>query len=427
MSKRFFKAFYWIKLLSKFVSVQLIVQALNLASGILIIRTLSKEEYAYFTLANAMQGTINVLADSGISSALSAIGGRVWQDPYRFGQLINTAMQLRRYLAIIATLIITPILFWMLIQNGASIVYTFLLIAAILIELLFYLNIGVLRIVPRLRSEISLIQQLDLLSSGSRLVLIATGSLTILNAVTGAFASTITSCLNNLLLWRFVKVTVNTEAPTNEDYKKEIIKTVSYQMPNTIFYCFQGQITIYLISIFGKTENIAEIAALGRFGLVVSIISAVMQNILIPIFAKCQSSSKLIRLYFQIIFIYVVIAIVLLLFLLKFPNQLLWILGNKYINLNKELFWVILQNLVYTILGAMGSLNTSKAWIPHPFILISLAILSQCIALLFVDLSSIKGVSIFSIISAIPGFFLAAYITYKGIQSINNISLKEQT
>lgn len=80
------KTFYWLKTLSKFVSVQLVVQVLGFASGILLIRTLDKQEYAYFTLANSMQGTMNVLANAGVGSALWAIGGKVWQDPYRFGQ-----------------------------------------------------------------------------------------------------------------------------------------------------------------------------------------------------------------------------------------------------------------------------------------------------------------------------------------------------
>lgn len=256
---------YWIKTLSKFISIQLIVQALNLGSGILIIRTLSKQEYAYFTLANAMQATMNTLADSGIGSALSAIGGRVWQDPYRFGQLINTAMYLRRYLAVIATLVVTPILFWMLLQNGASIGYTLLLISAILIELYFYLNIGVLIVVPRLYSKIDKLQQLSLLSSGSRFLFLIGGSLIFLNALVGAFSSTVASGLENLMLWFSVKDTIDVKSEINKEDKIEILKIVKTQAPNTIFYCIQGQVTIWLITVFGNTDNIAEVGALGTF------------------------------------------------------------------------------------------------------------------------------------------------------------------
>jgi len=86
------KAINWSKTLSKFVSIQLFIQALGFASSILLVRTLIKQQYAYFNMASTMEGTMHLLADSGINSGLTAIGGKVWQDRYRFGQSINTAV-----------------------------------------------------------------------------------------------------------------------------------------------------------------------------------------------------------------------------------------------------------------------------------------------------------------------------------------------
>ena len=58
----------WSKLISITASAQLIVQAVGFLSGILIIRLLPVQEYAYYTLANTMLGTMTILADGGISS-----------------------------------------------------------------------------------------------------------------------------------------------------------------------------------------------------------------------------------------------------------------------------------------------------------------------------------------------------------------------
>src|SRR5216684_345709 len=77
------------------------VQTLGFAAGILIVRGLPKREYAFYTIGNTMLATILLLADSGISSALTAIGGRVWQDDHRLGRLLTTTLQLRRQLAIL--------------------------------------------------------------------------------------------------------------------------------------------------------------------------------------------------------------------------------------------------------------------------------------------------------------------------------------
>src|SRR6476469_43386 len=109
-------------------------EALNLAalyklpvisflSGILLIRRLDQREYAYFTIANTMQGTLNVLADIGISIGLVSIGGRVWHDRHRFGQLVNTALGLRRKLGFVAVIVVVPILYYLLVKNGASATY----------------------------------------------------------------------------------------------------------------------------------------------------------------------------------------------------------------------------------------------------------------------------------------------------------------
>src|SRR6476646_1034131 len=98
------RALHRARVVSNFALVQAIVQVVGFLSGILVIRHLEQGEYAFFTIANTMQGTLNVLADIGISIGLISIGGRVWQDRNRFGQLVTTALHLRRRLGFLAVL-----------------------------------------------------------------------------------------------------------------------------------------------------------------------------------------------------------------------------------------------------------------------------------------------------------------------------------
>src|SRR3954468_3723438 len=138
------RALHRVRVVGNFALVQGVVQLVSFLSGILLIRHLDQREYAYFTIANTMQGTLNVLADIGISIGLVSIGGRVWQDRHRFGQLVRTALGLRRKLGLLAAAGIVPILYFMLTKNGASVNYTALLIVAVLIGLVVQLSIGVL-------------------------------------------------------------------------------------------------------------------------------------------------------------------------------------------------------------------------------------------------------------------------------------------
>src|SRR5213082_2094562 len=176
------RALHRARVVGKFAMVQAFVQIIGFGSGILLVRTLEQREYAYFTIANTMQGTINLLADVGVSIGLVSIGGRVWQDRSRFSQLISTALYLRRRLALLAMIAVTPLLYFMLAKNGASLNYTALLIIFVLIGLAIQLDVGVLGVIPRLHGDIGVIQRIDLFGAILRLTILVLLAFIFLNA-----------------------------------------------------------------------------------------------------------------------------------------------------------------------------------------------------------------------------------------------------
>jgi len=406
---------YRLKIIGKFVSIQIVVQALSLVSGILLVRTLDQQQYAYFTIANTMQSTMNLLADTGISMSLSAIGGKVWQDRYRFGQLINTAMQLRYYLAATSISIVTPILIWMLIRNGASLTYAVLITFVVLLGLLFQLTTDVLLVIPRLHSQINKIQNLDLFSSLTRLTLLGISYIIYLNSVVAIGISSIIIVMQRIMLGRWAKEKIDSQASINQEYKKSILVIIKHQAPNAIYYCLQGQLILYLITLFGDTNNIAEIGALGRLGIVFSLITAVMSNIVLPSISRCQSASLLRKYYLQLLSILFIIAGLMISCTLLFTEQILWILGSKYTSLHKELVLMVINTLFSSIVGIMWSINASKAWINYSWINIPFTLSVQIVLLLLLDLSSVLNVIIFSLISQFPAFIVNIYLTNRGI------------
>lgn len=122
----------WTPILVKFASVQMLVPAIGFGSRILVIRSLPKREYALCMLCNTTLAAILVLADSRISSALTAIGGRVWQDRRRLSQLIQTALRMRRWMAAITLPLVISVLACLLLRNGASAGKTAALVAIVL-------------------------------------------------------------------------------------------------------------------------------------------------------------------------------------------------------------------------------------------------------------------------------------------------------
>jgi O-antigen/teichoic acid export membrane protein len=406
---------YWVKTLGKFISAQLIVQAVGVASGILLVRTLDQREYAYFTIAFAMHGTMNLLADSGIGIGLSSIGGRVWQDRHRLGQLINTALRLRRYLAVAAIAVVTPILLWMLTSNGASFAYAGLITFIVILNLNFQIMTGVLLVVPRLHSQIGRLQAVDLLGAFSRLALLLAAYLIFLNAAVAVLAALVATLAQYFLLGRLASNSIDRRAPVNEEYRTMMVEIVKSYIPNAIFYSMQGQLTIWLIAIFGDTQNIAEVGALGRLSVIFSVIGAVMSSVVLPSFARCQSPDQLRRRYFQIVAAFCLFGISFIAVAQFFPDQLLWILGPKYSHLRDEVVLMMALASFSSVISAMWLLNATKAWIKYVWLNIPSVILTQVLLLSLFNVSTLNGVLWFSILSLVPTFLINSGLSYRGL------------
>ena len=412
----------WGKTLSKFVVVQVVVQAVGVASGILLVRTLSRTEYAFFTLAFAMQSTMSILADSGVGIGLASIGGRVWQDPRRFGQLVATALGLRRRLAAIAVLAVAPLLVWLLWTNGASTSYALLLTLLVLVGLSFQLTTVVLMVVPRLRSQLGRVQAIDLVGALARLALVAAAYFIFLNAAVATAATAASVLAQYLLLKRWTPDSIDAAAQPSALDRAEMRSIIKSQVPNSVFYCLQGQVTVWLVALFGSTQSIAEVGALGRLGVVFAVVGAVMTSIVLPGFARCQSPDVLRRRYLQIMGASVFIALSVVALARLFPDQLLWVLGAKYSHLRDALLLTMTLTAFGGVITMMWALNSTKAWIRHSWLNIPAVLVTQALLLSFLNISTLEGVLWFGILSLVPTLLLNAMLSYRGLTGCGHLA-----
>jgi O-antigen/teichoic acid export membrane protein len=412
------RAFDHARRVGNYALVQGAIQLLGFTSGILLVRWLPQREYAYFTIANAMQATLNMLADIGISVGLISIGGRVWQDRHRFGQLINTGLAVRRKLAVASIIIIAPILYAMLARNGASLSYAFLLIAVLLIGFALQLSIDVFNVVPRLRSEIARIQTIDFICAITRLLLIL--GLVYLFSTAGlavAIASA-TFFLQYLLLRSYAAKVVDLSASENAQDRQEIVRLVKKLTANALFYCFQGQITVFLISFFGRhVASIAEVGALGRLAMIFTVLFNIMTNIFVPEFARCQDKRKLRTLYLLITGGVLLFSGSVLTGAAFFPDQFLFVLGNRYSHLHHELLLIVACAVVSAFSTTLWWLNTAKAWINGSWLYIPFTLATQIALIPFTDFSTVPGVLIFNLVSAVPSVLLNLVLSFRGFRS----------
>jgi O-antigen/teichoic acid export membrane protein len=404
-------------MLARFFTWEIMIQAAGFMTGVLLVRVLPKAEYAYFTIANTLQQTMNTLADNGIGSGLTAIGGRVWDDRSRFGQLLNTAMRLRRAFALIAIMVVTPILAWMLTSAGAKPAQAAWICGAVLLALCFQIANGVLIVAPLLHLDANRVQRLMVLAAVIRLALIAGAYLLFLDAFVALLAAAVSFAFQEWMLRRWLPTYADIKAPPSAADRREILSIVKQQAPNAIYYCVQSQLMVWLISIFGSTNAVAEVGALGRIGMIFLMLGSLMTHVVMPRFARVQDPRMLWPRYSQIIGGFCGLMALLLAAAATFPEVLLWILGPKYAHLETELFLMVLGTVLYSILGTMYQVNLARGWVVSPWLLIPIGIATEVLLILMFDLSQVRNVLLMSIYSTLPGFALNFWRTRQGIQS----------
>jgi len=413
------RALHRARVVGNFAFVQGVVQVIGFLSGILLIRRLDQREYAYFTIANTMQGTLNVLADIGISVGLVSIGGRVWQDRHRFGQLVKTAGGLRRKLGAIAAIVVTPVLYFMLVKNGAPVSFTLILIALVLAGLAVQLSLGVLGVVPRLHSDIKRIQTIDLVGASVRFLILAALMFVFLNSAVAVAVGSVTLFLQYWMLRGYAARVIDFDAPENDEDRHAMQRFIRHLAANAVFFCFQGQITVFLISFFGRNvASVAEVGALGRLAMVFTVLTNLLSNVFGPAFARCQDPRRLRWQYAAIVGGVTAVSLVLIAAAVLFPGAFLFVLGAKYGHLEHELVLMVSGAVIGALTGTFWTLNASKAWIAGSWLYIPLTLAAQMALIPITDFSSVRSVLLFNLLSALPNLLLNLALSVRGFASL---------
>jgi O-antigen/teichoic acid export membrane protein len=416
---RYLKALEWTKLISLTGGVHVIVQAVSFISGIIIIRQLPTSEYALYTIANTMLGTISLLSDGGISTGVMAQGGKAWQDRTKLGEVLVTGLDLRIKFAVASLVLSIPILVYILSQNGASVTATVLIILSLIPAFYAGLIDSILEIVPKLHQAIVPLQKNQLTVTIARLALTALTVFFFPFTFVAIIAAGIPRIFGNMRLRKIAKVYADTDQKADPEIRKNILNVVRKVLPGAIYYCISGQVTIWLISFFGKTSDVAQLGALSKITMLLSIISAIMVTLVIPRFARLHDTGRLKSYFWKIQGALWLLSIILIVGVWLFADYLLMILGGKYAGLSYE----ITLSFIAGSMGLMGGLSyvlySSRGWIMKPAIFIVISIIILALGIWVCDINTLVGVIQLDIFTA-----TAFYLIHMGYLAWNIYRLK---
>ena len=401
----------WVPVLTRFVAVQSAVQVITLVTGFLIVRMLQKQDYAYYTLINNAITAIFTLSNCGVTDAATAIGGRVWEHRASLGQVVASAMRLRTRFAVLATLPSVIVVGWLLLRNGAGFFEAVLLLALACIAAQIQFATAIFLVVLRIKSAFGEIQRLDILTALFRAVPIL-ALLAILN-VEVVIAITVFSVFCGYLIARHnTSRHVDLRSVPDTSMEAELGGVAWRQWPNEINYILSGQVTLLLIAIFGGAESIANFGALGRIAAMFGIFSAVMQSIVLPRYARCQTAHDLRRVYAMVFIAASAAAMLPAAIAYVLPGPLLWILGAQYSGLDRDLTLVALYSGTTSLAFLSWGMNSIRAWIIPPWINIPAGISFQAIAMLIIGVSTLEQVLYVGIVSGALSIALNVVATW---------------
>jgi hypothetical protein len=200
--------------------------------------------------------------------------------------------------------------------------------------------------------------------------------------------------------------------------RAEIVKIVKNQAPLGIYYCFQGQLTVWLISVLGNSQGVADLGAIGRLAVMFSIIGSVVTTLITPRFARWQDGEILLSRFFIFGGLLSGFCGIILAIAAIEPNWFLFFLGPKYQHLQRELLFVLASNTAAVLGGFVYSLNCARGWIVSPFVAIGLTAIVQIFGISFLNCSTVEGVSILAIISIFPALVMNVILIIKRCRSL---------
>jgi hypothetical protein len=221
-----------------------------------------------------------------------------------------------------------------------------------------------------------------------------------------------------VMLRRWAHREVDEGAPADPAMRSEIVSVLKQQAPHSIYYCFQCQITIWLISIFGNANSVANVGALGRLAVVFTLLSSVTVEVVLPAFARIQSAHELRRRYFQIVASYFALSLLSVAIVAAFPRQILSVLGHQYSGLGPEVVLMTACAVVSTMASLVWDINSARAWIVPPAFLIPCTIAVQVATIAFLNLSTVRGVLLLSMYSWVPSIVLSIWLAMKKMREL---------
>ena len=416
----------WSVRLLSVTGTQVLSQALNGIVAFALVRSLTKQEYAWFTIGSSMAAILSSLNDGGIATAVISNGGEVWNDRQKLASLVKAGLSLLKRTAVFSAIIVGPMLVWLLAGKQAPLWAIGLLLLVIIGPQWVATRTVILSSINRLHSRIGNLQIADLGAAFTRSALtLIPAAFGFINVHIAFLAVAISSFVQARIVTKQVSdtVSVTTDPADDQHFRKRITLTMRQMYPNNVFNCVQSQLATGLLSVFGTASQVADLGALNRLTFFSNFISAPLSYIIGPAFSRCQDPSRLITLFLSVLSAYSLILAAFLGLIVWQADAVLLLFGPKYAHLHDELFLVGVAIATGFINQVFWNLNFSRGWVRWVWLNIPMTMAGQIASAFLLDVASVAGAAKMAIATSIPAILLGAGIAFSELKNLRHKQL----
>ena len=409
------------KTLGTFGTLQILSQASQIAVALLVVRTLPKEEYAWYTMVIALQAAAVTFAASGMGPAMMAMGGPVSHDPRALGRVITSSLQLRWVLLLVSSAFAFPVYAYLFYRNGCPPLLIAAMLAAAGIMLFQAIQNELLSFPLLLNRQYNLPQVANLLMNlGRGVAIVGLVKLAWVGPVSYLFSGLLVSfVVLSFYLTPLTKIYADFASPQDPELLPRYRRFAFNGMLPSLSTIFQAQIGIFVISIFGNVSRVADLGALMRLGLVTSIPIAAINSILVPRLARAESTKTALRIWLIAVGMSAILGGFFVLVIYLFRDQIILLLGQDYASLRSVVtLYAISQGLIVFAATCDCILN-ARGWLRHAWSRPLVVLAAQIAILPLLDLSTLNGVVLLSMAGgvgyqAFNGFLIVRGVLGKG-------------
>lgn len=335
------------------VGAQASIQLVNVVSGIVIVRALSADEYAVYTLANAIISIGTVLATMSVPGAVTFLLSR---GQYCDASVLAESKRIANVLSILAAVVVT----------GAAVVYrsvlgnTIIIVVVVAFAAVFWSSRANLwKGVAFARRHAILVARADFISALARLFLI----LAVIGLALGVDYGVVFVCINAVAFF-VVERLLRERVPRGHvepALRRAIMRFVLPLVPEHVYYVLQGQLAILILALMSEKTVVAEFGALSRLALLITALSVINIGIFQPFIARYRSPKDYLRRSAVALGLWIGVAGILVVVAIWYSDVLVRVLGPQYAHLEAlvpiTMLWsgvTLVGGTLYTVVLASG-------------------------------------------------------------------------